>query len=130
MAKRSGCNSIQGSPFLSVRHASHRLPNTGRMDGSMATPVHHDGGMIGAAASLSKGDTQFLRGSGSVESDMVQIGAYASWSSGGAFVEAYGGIGQGDLLIAALRAAVDGTDPVTGQRMCSASRARRRRAHP
>ncbi len=63
--------------------------------------VEYDGGswLIGAAASLSNGDTRFLSGSGSVESDMVQVGAYASWSGGGAFIEAYGGIGQGDLGI-------------------------------
>ena len=63
--------------------------------------VEYDGGswLIGAAASLSNGDTQFLSQTGSVDSDMVQIGAYASWSSGGAFVEAYGGIGQGNLGI-------------------------------
>lgn len=63
--------------------------------------VEYDGGswLIGAAASLSRGDTRFLSGSGSLDSDMVQIGAYASWSGGGAFVEAYGGIGQGELGI-------------------------------
>ncbi|HEY0327444.1 MAG TPA: autotransporter domain-containing protein [Allosphingosinicella sp.] len=63
--------------------------------------LEYDGGswLVGAVASLSRGDTQFLSGSGSIDSDMVQIGAYASWSSGGAFVEAYGGIGQGDLDI-------------------------------
>ncbi|WP_166037443.1 autotransporter domain-containing protein [Sphingosinicella sp. YJ22] len=63
--------------------------------------VEYDGGpwLIGAAASLSQGDTQFLSGTGSVDSGMVQIGAYGSWSSGGLFVEAYGGIGQGNLDI-------------------------------
>jgi outer membrane lipase/esterase len=63
--------------------------------------VEYDGGswLVGAAATLSRGDSQFLSGSGSIDSDMLQIGGYASWSSGGAFVEAYGGIGKGDLGI-------------------------------
>ncbi|MDB5667432.1 MAG: autotransporter protein [Alphaproteobacteria bacterium] len=63
--------------------------------------VEYDGGswLVGAAATLSRGDSQFLSGSGSIDSEMLQIGGYASWSSGGAFVEAYGGIGKGDLGI-------------------------------
>lgn len=75
--------------------------------------IEYDGGswLVGAAASLSNGDTRFLSGSGSLSSDMVQVGAYASWSGGGAFVEAYGGIGQGDLGIR--RDAV--IDEITGE---------------
>ncbi|MFN3727106.1 MAG: autotransporter domain-containing protein [Allosphingosinicella sp.] len=75
--------------------------------------IEYDGGswLVGAAASLSNGDTRFLSGSGSLSSDMGQVGAYASWSGGGAFVEAYGGIGQGYLGIR--RDAV--IDEITGE---------------
>jgi len=63
--------------------------------------IEYDGGswLIGAAASLGRGDTSMLGTTAGIESDSIQGGVYASWSGGGAFVEAYGGIGQVDLDI-------------------------------
>lgn len=93
--------------FFGADYGQHRMDDTQtnlafRAERWSATGgVEYDGGswLVGAAASLSNGSTRFLSDTGSVDSDMVQVGAYASWSSGGAFVEAYGGIGQGNLGI-------------------------------
>jgi len=63
--------------------------------------VEYDGGqwLLGAAINLSRGDTEMRTGTGSLESDALQFGAYANWSNGNAFIEAYGGIGRVELDI-------------------------------
>jgi outer membrane autotransporter protein len=63
--------------------------------------VEYDGGqwLLGAAVNYTRGDTEMQTGTGSIETDGVQFGAYGNWSNGNAFIEAYGGIGQVDLEI-------------------------------
>ena len=63
--------------------------------------VEYDGGpwLVGAAINVSRGNTDMQTGTGSVESDGLQFGAYGNWSNGNAFIEAYGGIGRVDLDI-------------------------------
>jgi uncharacterized protein YhjY with autotransporter beta-barrel domain/phospholipase/lecithinase/hemolysin len=63
--------------------------------------VEYDGGqwLVGAAVNLSRGDTEMQTGTGSVDTEGLQFGAYGSWSNGNAFIEAYGGIGRVDLDI-------------------------------
>jgi uncharacterized protein YhjY with autotransporter beta-barrel domain/phospholipase/lecithinase/hemolysin len=63
--------------------------------------LEYDGGpwLVGAAINFSRGDTEMQTGTGSVDSDGLQFGAYGTWSNGNAFVEAYGGIGRIDLDI-------------------------------
>ena len=63
--------------------------------------VEYDGGpwLLGAAINLSRGDTEMQTGTGSIDSESVQFGAYGTWSNGNAFIEAYGGIGRVDLTI-------------------------------
>jgi uncharacterized protein YhjY with autotransporter beta-barrel domain/phospholipase/lecithinase/hemolysin len=63
--------------------------------------LEYDGGqwLVGAAANLSSGETSLKGGTGNVGSRGLQGGAYASWSNGNAFIEAYGGLGRVDLDI-------------------------------
>jgi outer membrane autotransporter protein len=63
--------------------------------------VEYDGGqwLVGAAVSLTRGDTAMKTGTGGIESEGLQFGAYANWSNGNAFIEAHGGIGRIDLDI-------------------------------
>ena len=49
--------------------------------------------MIGVAATYSKPKTDFETGAASVDSDSVQLGAYAGFGVGGAFVQGYAGYG-------------------------------------
>ena len=50
-------------------------------------------GVIGVAANYSKPKTDFETGAASVDSDSVQLGAYAGFGVGGAFVQGYAGYG-------------------------------------
>jgi uncharacterized protein YhjY with autotransporter beta-barrel domain len=72
--------------------------------------VEYDGGqwLLGAAINLSRGDTDLRTGTGTggIESDGIQFGAYGNWSNGNAFIEAYGGIGRVNLDISR-RAVID-----------------------
>ena len=50
-------------------------------------------GVVGVAANYSKPKTDFETGAASVDSDSVQLGAYAGFGVGGAFVQGYAGYG-------------------------------------
>jgi len=55
--------------------------------------------VIGLAGRYSKSDADFRTGTGSVETEAAQIGAYAHLDVGNFFVEGYGGIGRSSLDI-------------------------------
>ena len=66
-----------------------------------AIGVEYDGGqwLAGAIVGTSRGETELNGATGRIESDALHLGAYASWSNGNAFIEAYGGLGRVDLDI-------------------------------
>lgn len=84
--------------------------------------LEYDGGqwLVGAAVNLSNGESDMRTGTGSVASDALQFGAYASWSNGNAFIEAYGGVGRADLdirrdaIIDEIRGAPDAETMIAG----------------
>lgn len=53
--------------------------------------------LIGGAVRVSRGEAEMDTATGGIESEGVQFGGYAAFSSGGAFIEAYGGVGRIDL---------------------------------
>ena len=53
-------------------------------------------GVIGIAANYSKPRSNFVSGAADVKSDSVQLGAYAGFGLGGAFVQGYAGYGWDD----------------------------------
>jgi outer membrane lipase/esterase len=55
--------------------------------------------IVGAAASYTRADADFATQSGSARADGWQLGAYAGWRGGGAFVQGYAGIGSLDYDI-------------------------------
>ncbi|HZG46166.1 MAG TPA: autotransporter domain-containing protein [Allosphingosinicella sp.] len=63
--------------------------------------VEYDGGqwLLGAAISLSRGETEMQTRTGNIDSNGLHLGAYGNWSNGNAFIEAYGGIGRVELDI-------------------------------
>lgn len=58
------------------------------------------GFVVGAAANWSRSEAGMSTASGEVEAQGWQLGAYAGWSGGGAFVEGYAGFGALDYDIA------------------------------
>ena len=58
------------------------------------------GFIVGAAASYTRADADFSTHSGSARADGWQLGAYAGWRGGGAFVQGYAGFGTLDYDIA------------------------------
>ncbi|HYJ30837.1 MAG TPA: autotransporter domain-containing protein, partial [Allosphingosinicella sp.] len=55
--------------------------------------------IVGAAASYTRADADFATQSGSARAAGWQLGAYAGWRGGGAFVQGYAGIGSLDYDI-------------------------------
>lgn len=77
-------------------------------------------GKVGAALSWSKPETDSLTGTANASAEALQIGAYAQFEMGGAFIEGFGGVGRYDLdirrtaVIDEIRAETDGSGLVAG----------------
>ncbi|HEX8365768.1 MAG TPA: autotransporter domain-containing protein [Allosphingosinicella sp.] len=76
--------------------------------------------IVGAAASYTRGDADFISGTGRAQADGWQVGAYAGWEGGGAFVQGYAGWGrldyeiERDAVIDTILATADGDTMVAG----------------
>lgn len=76
--------------------------------------------IVGAAASYTRADADFTNDTGSARADGWQVGAYAGWQGGGAFVQGYAGWGQLDYdigraaVIDSLSASPDGETMTAG----------------
>jgi outer membrane autotransporter protein len=57
------------------------------------------GFIVGAAGAYTRSEAEFGTGSGTARADGWQIGGYAGWRGGGAFVQGYAGIGTLDFDI-------------------------------
>lgn len=55
--------------------------------------------LLGVAARYSRVEAEMGTGTGGVEADALQVGAYAAFSNGNAFVEGYAGFGRAELGI-------------------------------
>jgi outer membrane lipase/esterase len=80
------------------------------------------GAIVGAAVNYSRGEADMETASGAAETIAWQVGGYAGWSGGGAFIEGYAGYGWLDLevertgVIDDLEGETDGTALTAGAR--------------
>ncbi|HEX9932418.1 MAG TPA: autotransporter domain-containing protein [Allosphingosinicella sp.] len=78
--------------------------------------------IVGAAASYTRADADFATHTGSARADGWQLGAYAGWRGGSAFVQGYAGLGSldydidRDAVIDSIAAAPDGETMTAGAR--------------
>jgi uncharacterized protein YhjY with autotransporter beta-barrel domain/phospholipase/lecithinase/hemolysin len=76
--------------------------------------------VVGAAAAYTRSDSDFETSTGGARADGWQIGGYAGWNGGGAFVQAYAGIGSleydisRDAVIDSISASPDGETMTAG----------------
>lgn len=77
-------------------------------------------GVVGLAANYSKPKSNFATGAADVESDSIQLGAYAGFGIGGAFVQGYAGYGWDNYdidrrgVVDGMSASPDGSHWVAG----------------
>ena len=75
---------------------------------------------IGAAVNYSRPKAELERGDGRVNGKSWQVGGYAGWAMGGAFIQGYGALGKTDYsirrdaVIDQIRAKTDGTTAAAG----------------
>ncbi|HEX8643105.1 MAG TPA: autotransporter domain-containing protein [Allosphingosinicella sp.] len=76
--------------------------------------------VVGAAAAYTRSDSDFETATGGTRADGWQLGGYAGWNGGGAFVQAYAGIGtleydiSRDAVIDSISASPDGETMTAG----------------
>lgn len=112
-----------GNAASSDRDASERSLAYDLDSVSASAGIEYDGAsgiVVGAAAAWSRSEGDFTTGTGGVEADGWQGGVYAGWRGGGAFVQAYAGIGSldyetgRDAVIDEIEGETDGNTLVAG----------------